>query len=412
MFASRRGFVAIVLSGVLSLGMYAPAWAQASAGCDWYEAPVNLAYPETNARYYQVDLPVRPPSGSRIRIEGEYLATRYFSFQIYDSRYAPIDELSDYKLVPDTGSESTLLGPSATNPDVAPGGRYTAVVNYGTVKTVKPKNTLYTGAGITSSRKFRLVLRTYLEESQVSLPKIVLETPTGDRPLGGGLCRSSAGQPSETGLPMLDSLLLPKPPDEPVLLSGIPSPSRNVPFAVYYGAQTGNSEFGVNKNAAYMSATVRNRGELVLIRGRAPSFRERTGTTPAVPDVRYWSFCQNNLLLTTVVACRADREIPVNDNGNYYVVIADNGAPRLPSNSGYAMLPYTSALSGFVIYRQLLPAEDFVGAINTVPRGTAPKKVIGDYAPTATYCPVSLFQSSFKAGKTPDQIYAACAAAR
>lgn len=396
---------AALLAGLLASVMQTPARAQAPnaglTGCDWYEAPIKLAYPETNARYYQADLPLLPPAGSRIRIEGSYPATRYFSFQIYNPSYAPIDDLSDYLIVPDPGSQSTLLGPTVSNPDVQPGGRYTAYVNYRTIPQTRAANALYTGAATTSLNRFRLVLRTYLEDQRVPLPKLVLETPSGDRPLGVGLCRPALGLPEVAGLPAVASEA-----DD----AGLPS-SRKVPFEVFYGAQTGDSEFGLNQNAAYMSATVRNTGDLVLIRGRAPSFRERTGRTPLLPEVRYWSFCQNAKVLTTVVDCRADREIPVDANGNYHIVVADGAATRLPKNSGYAALPFGPVALGFLIYRQLLPAADFVGAISQVLQGTPPEDVIGDYTPVATYCPPVLFEARVRAGDTPYQVFAACAAA-
>ena len=398
---------AAALFSLLAAAAQMPAQAQAPAptagltGCDWYEAPIKLAYPETNARYYQADLPLLPSAGSRIRIEGSYPATRYFSFQIYDPSYAPVDDLSDYLIAPNPGSQSTLLGPTASNPDVQPGGRYTAYVNYRTIPKARAANTLYTGAATTSLNRFRLVLRTYLEDQRVPLPKLVLETPSGDRPIGVGLCRPALALPEVAGLAANSSAA------EDASLSD----SRKVPFEVFYGAQTGDSEFGLNKNAAYMSATVRNSGELVLIRGRAPTFRERDQRAPLQPDVRYWSFCQNAKLLTTVVDCRADREIPVDAKGNYHIVVADGAAQRLPKNSGYAALPFGPVALGFLIYRQLLPDADFVGAISSVPRGTQPEDVIGDYTPVATYCPPALFEARVRAGDTPYQVFAACAAA-
>lgn len=394
-----------LLAGLFAVVLQTPAQAQAPTagltGCDWYEAPIKLAYPETNARYYQADLPVRPPAGSRIRIEGQYPATRYFSFQIYDPSYAPIDDLSDHLITADRGSQSTLLGPTTGNPDVEPGGRYTAYVRYGAVPKTRQRNTLYTDDSIGAARQYRLTMRTYLEDQRVPLPKLVLETPNGDRPIGVGLCRPPIS------LPPLEEPSLTPPVSGVVSLLG----SRRVPFEVFYGAQNGDSEFGLNQNAAYMSATVRNVGELILIRGRAPTFRERDGRVPLLPDVRYWSFCQNAKVLTTVIACRADREIPVDARGNYHIVVADGAAERLPKDSGYAALPFGPVVLGFLIYRQLLPDADFVGAIGQVPQGTPPRDVIGDYTPIATYCPPALFEARVRAGDTPYQVFAACAAA-
>lgn len=402
--AARRRLTIAVLAGLSGLGLQLSAAAQPLVGCGWREAPLRLAYPETNAHYYQADVPLLPPPGSRLRIEGEYLPTRYFSFQVYDAQYAPIDEISDYLVTPDAGSLSTLLGPTASNPAVAPGGRYTAYVNYGKLPTVRRRNTVYTGAPVTALTRFQLTLRTYLEESPVKLPRLVLETPTGDLPVTPYPCRlqttNSTLAESQLAAPAQEAAT---PPANP----------RDVPFAVFYGAENGDSEFGLNQNAAYMSATVTRRKDIIVIRGRAPTFRDRAATRPARPELRYWSFCQNDLRLTTVVACLADRDIPVDANGIYHLVVADGAAERLPKSAGFAAMPFGQVLfgQGFLIYRQLLAADGFAGAIATVPRGVAPQSVIGDYTPTAVYCPPALFEARVRARDTPEQVFAACAAA-
>lgn len=275
----------LLLPVLAALGAPLPMQAQllAGNGCDWSESALLTAYPETHARYYTATLPTLPPAGSRIRIEGAYLDTRYFSFQLYDGRYQPLDALPDHLLVPDAGSESTLASRTASNPAVEPGGRYTAYIDYGPIPQDRSANTLYTGVEVTSLQTTRVVLRTYLENGSVQLPKIVVETPTGDQRLGTSLSSSECGgpKPAALELPGLPLNLV------SAGLTGLYA-TRNVQFDVYYGGAAGGG-VGLNQDTAFMAATIRNAGDVVVVRGRAPTFRERTDSTPATPDVRYWS---------------------------------------------------------------------------------------------------------------------------
>lgn len=383
-----------------------PAAAQ-SSGCDWREGSLNLAYPETNARYYTAALPQRPPAGSRIRIEGLYPNTRYFSFQTYTGTYLPIDTLADHQVQPDAGSAATWVDRTVSAPDVAPGGRYTVYVEYTRFPEIRKANTLYTDAGRTSTRRHLLVHRTYLEDGPIVLPRIVLETPDGDRPLDSGTGNACA-ETAPFQLSLLSGLNL----LNLSLGSLFPTASQAVDWEVYYETSPTNEGFGLNQDARYMSADVDAGGGVILIRGRAPTVREQSGATPELPDVRYWSICQNDRTTTLVTACVNDREVAVDEAGFFNVVVADAGVVRLPDGAGFARLPFGPSLRGFLIYRQLLAGTDFPGAIGRVDRGIAAADVIGDYAPVSVICPVSRFQRRIDAGDSPAAVYAACAAGR
>ncbi|HEX2239644.1 MAG TPA: hypothetical protein VHJ82_00660 [Actinomycetota bacterium] len=56
-------------------------------------------------------------------------------------------------------------------------------------------------------------------------------------------------------------------------------------------------------------------------------------------------------------------------------------------------LPWGGAYyDGVVIYRHMLPAPRFRQAIQNVPEGTPPEKVLGDYFPRAAYCDAATFE--------------------
>lgn len=393
--------------------------------CGWYEPPVALAYPEANARYYQIDLPARPPAGARVRVEGEFLGTRYFSLQTYDARFDPVDHLADYRLRADPGSRSTLLGPTASNPAIRPGGRYTAYVEYGAPPRQRPRNTLYTGTRIDAPVRARLWLRAYLPETRVPLPVVVLETPDGDRPLfAPDACRpplrpaggdaAAADAHVDATAAMADAVPAPTTAADFVATAG--SSPRVRRFEVFHDIGDdgeANSQFGLNQDAAYMALAVRRSDDVLLVQGRAPTFRDRFIAVPLRPEVRYWSFCQNDEQRTTVVACAADRSIPVDAAGRYHLALGD-GLPALPLRArGFAALPFGTVRDGrgLLIYRQLIAAVDFAGAIQRVGSGQDARAVIGDYAPIAVSCPRTLFSARVRAGDTPASIIASCAAA-
>ena len=417
--AGRPGAGRLLVAAMIGIGLQLPAQAQlrggASSGCDWSEAAVLPAYPETHARYYTATLPTNPPANSRIRIEGLYPDTRYFSYQIYDGAYSPIDGLPDYLLLPDAGSESTFSSRTAGNPAVAPGGRYTAYIQYGPIQANRPPNTLFTDAERSSLRTTRVVLRSYLEDATVLLPKIVLETPDGDQRLGTSLSSSecgSAAAPSAglSGLPFNIAF--------PGLPASQPSPfqtglgalnsNRNIRFDVYYGTTRAGDDFGLNQDTAFMAATLKNLGDVILIRGRAPSFRERTASTPTDPDVRYWSMCQNDKATTLVIACAADRETRIDADGFFNLIVANPGTVRLPASSAFTELPFGASSNGYLIYRQLLSRQDFAGSAARIPVGVAPESVIGDYTPKGVYCSAARFNASINAGDSPAAVFAAC----
>jgi hypothetical protein len=162
----------------------------------------------------------------------------------------------------------------------------------------------------------------------------------------------------------------------------------------------------------------------LVIRGRAPSVPETLegNRTFGSGDVRYWSFCQNELFSSRVIDCIVDEEIPVDSDGDYTLVTSlaahrpanartkcgfawmewspnGDGAPDFDPSTGGA-IPDTALPrekggrpeQGFIGYRQILPSPDFVGSIANV---SAPgeESALGDYLPKARYMTRSKFQS-------------------
>ena len=111
----ERPFAVLALASLLALVSFTssaqvPSPAPAGRACEWSEPGGNTAYPETHARYFRLPIPRSRTEGLRLRIDGDYLATRYFSYQLYGSAFNAIDVLADHQIQPDPGSQSPLAG--------------------------------------------------------------------------------------------------------------------------------------------------------------------------------------------------------------------------------------------------------------------------------------------------------------
>ncbi|MBA4284248.1 MAG: hypothetical protein C0434_01795 [Xanthomonadaceae bacterium] len=408
-------------SGATALPADAAGPPASDSSCDWTEPDGNTAYPETHARYFRLALPRSRTRGLRLRIDGHYLAARYFSYQLYGSAFNAIDVLSDHRIQPNPGSQSPLTGITRIDPAIRPGGQYTVYVVFADRPAHPAPNTLYAGASALPIGRNYLFLRAYLSNGVVPLPVIRYErddgSPAQDSPIERSACADGSQPPS---LKLRRTAVNDDGPLPALRLGGqqagspLPAaPGRDVPFEVYRPSRVLGSGVVYNQDAGFMSARIENRNELVLVRFRAPSFPALRG--PVVPEVRYWSLCQNRQLLQTVIACVADRDAIIDASGFFHAVIGDFGGrpPGADARHGFSYLPNAGLVdNGFLIYRQLLSRPGFGGAITSVPPGASPQTVLGDYSPQATTCPRALFTARSLAGDSAAQVYAACRAAR
>jgi len=424
-----RAFVLASLLGFSSFKSFAdtalPADGAGSSAsdsrCGWIEPDGNTAYPETHARYFRLALPRSGTRGLRLRIDGHYLAARYFSYQLYGAAFNAIDVLADHQIRPNAGNQSPLTGITEIDPAIRPGGQYTVYVQFADKPARPAPNTVYAGASALPIGRNYLFLRAYLSNGVVPLPVLRYErddgTPAEDGPLERSACADDRLLPSldlqrtatEDGSPLAALQAGEQRADSPLPATT----DRDLPFEIYQPRKRLGGGVVYNQDAGFMSARIERRDELVLVRFRAPSFPTLRG--PVVPEVRYWSLCQNRHLLQTVIACVADRDAAIDASGFFHAVIGDLGGrpPGADAKHGFSYLPNAGLVdNGFLIYRQLLSRPGFGGAITSVPPGASPQAVLGDYSPQATTCPRALFSARVLAGDSAAQIYAACRVAR
>ena len=328
------------------------------------DTPTNVLFPDSNSNYWLAAIPLA--ASTTVTVSGGGIDARYWSLQTYtasDVFSSTIDSLRDDQVA--TGSDGswsitvTPSGDTGTNPLRA--------LEEGT-----PSGTTW------------LMFRTYLPDDP-SMPAGSLGLPTVEiTDEWGTRVTEPCPHPSNT------------PPGTPASTEGSAPEWIQAPQLTFRRPQPTFTPFP-NADAAYLaSPAMRRAGEVVVIRGKAPmSPAEATSPNGADPDVRYWSWCQFGLPSTRTVACVADRDVPLDADGWYTVVISDPG--DRPANAtaaeGVAWLPWgREPLAAFAL-RNLVPDPSFSESAHSVPVSAAATSVhMGDHTPAATFCARSTFE--------------------
>jgi hypothetical protein len=385
------------------------------AGCSWpthlNQDTFNFAYPDESAAYWGAHLPYVTPE-TEVVIEGRYPNVRYFSFHVYDEVQRPIDSISDLAVRPSAG------GNPFSDPK-AGGGRYRVRVAF-EAKPKRPRpNTIYAGAmenGMPNPGGF-LIYRIYVPDDEdkptggVPLPTVILRTGGGAIEIPFGSCDPL---PPDQGGQTNDVINDLSYPDQTGRNTHHPAATDPPVFRRFYGTDQFPKDFRdddqgdsaeaqfkggflSNQQIAYLYAYVsREYGDVLVLRVRAPSFPDtRAGVKPTAPrDVRYWSVCQNNGLSQRVSDCTADYQSALR-RGYATIVISDpSDRPKnATKRNGVTWLAWGGAYyEGLVIYRHMLPARNFDGAIQRIREGRSASKTIGSYYPSGAYCTKERFE--------------------
>lgn len=370
----------------------------------------NVLAVDTNAVYWGGTYAALP--GTRIRIEGQYPHSRYISWNVYDAVARPIDALSDVQLAPNPGSTNPFAsGASRT----AEPRDYTAFIEVGPRPEQPAPNTLYTGGSSGGTFLYRVYVPDEGRDQKggVPLPRVTLESADGSgAPFSMDQCRELQAPYAQ---PLNDLIAgaagLPGP-----TADGEGYPGRNPPNwrlfenlcgsavdilldnedgeALHPDARSRCGDgpgFLSNRDIAYVfTGTSRGFGELLVLRGRAPTFADtRSGPAvmPSGQQLRYWSFCQYEPATQRVIDCRSDDRVSVGPDGRYTIVVST--AAQRPDNArpecGVTWLPWGPQTQGLLIYRHMLPDPSFAQAIQHVPQPGGEQDTMGAYYPSGEY---------------------------
>ena len=370
----------------------------------------NVLALDTNAVYWGGTYAALP--GTRIRIEGQYPHSRYISWNLYDAAARPIDALADVQLAPQPGSTNPFL-PGASR--TAAERSYTAFIEVGPRPDQPAPNTIYTGSSNGGTFLYRVYVPDRGRDAKggVPLPNVSLE-PAGGAGGAPGLdgCRELQAPYAQP----LNDLIAGSPAAPDPTGDGKGYPGRNPPRWWLFENLCGSAVdvlldnedgeafhpdargrcgdgpgFLSNRDIAYVfTGTSRGFGELLVLRGRAPSFaRTRRGpaTMPSGHQLRYWSFCQYEPATQRVIACRSDDRVRVGPRGFYKIVVST--ASERPRNArrrcGVTWLAWGPQSQGLLIYRHMLAAPSFEQAIQNVGEPGREREVMRGYHPQSRY---------------------------
>ncbi|WP_045226921.1 hypothetical protein [Methyloterricola oryzae] len=412
--------------------------------CAWWlettPETMNVAYPDTEATYWTT--PFIAKTGLKLKIKGQFPQARYFSLTVYDNSFGYFTTsegvssgIADYLIVPDSGS----VNPWQSS-DAASGGSFTVTVEdnvtqamYETENTIPISPSTPVSGKLPSDIRF-LIFRTYVPAggaAQVSLPTVTIDDGTQSTDLA--LCSASRlkklaklSKDVAKVTKAIKGLRTRTSQYEPPCNS---SASGCPPLMEFFLPSSGvTSTVFPNPDNAYISALfVPKRGEVVVVRGLAPSSPSAVGTgsvgdaVGASPvnwpqteyQVRYWSIANNVYkkpypVVTfgrgkrVVYGGAPDLSTPLDTEGRYNVVIShpadkpknatvDNGIAWLPTQVDKPRAWET------LIMRNMLPNSSFTNAIQQIPSSNygdpaAAQSVMGDYYPSIASCTRAVFE--------------------
>ena len=355
---------------------------------------INIAFPDEGAQYWLTNIPLVP--GVDVVITGTFPRARYMSFHAYEGSM-PIDIVSDVDVVPKTGINPFV--PHAKRDDA---GTYEVRVVGGPRPPAAERepNTLYAGEGLNGEPlvETRVIYRVYLPEIDVrggvGLPRIEYRgapdvasplpscegfLPVGDVGVNDAIKeaswpRDTTASPSERTWGISRSR---------------PQPNTIGPLTVY----TGNVFFA-NFDNDYLSLFVgRHVGDVAVMRAKAPTFPDTRGAKRmGTGQLRYWSFCTNELATTRYVACLADEDAVLDANGYVTVVVSD--VAHKPSNLRATdnWLPAGPYPDSLVLYRHMRPDPTFTQSVQSAPSEAEAPASMGEYYPNAIACSRAQFE--------------------
>lgn len=330
------------------------------SGCGW--APVgNVLFPDLNARYWKVVVPVR--SGQQVRVTGQFPHARYTAYALQGAAGSG-DAVNDAQITPDTGSANPFLAGADRN--VAARAYTLHVVPGDAPSSGRAPNTLYAGDGFVAQHAVTLVHRIYDVDAAVdqatggvSFPIVEAVDATGavatrcDSNRGGvtpGANFAPLPAGADTGIGAVGT----NPPSWQKFVNTATAYSQilhsdllgDALYDTVSGATSGTSSGGLGANVdnQYISALVNsNYGKVLALTATMPSYPETyQGQSPmGSGQVRYWSMCSEIFTTTQAVQCIPDHAVPLRTDRTFTIVVSAPGdRPRnATEDCGVAWLP-------------------------------------------------------------------------
>jgi hypothetical protein len=360
-----------------------------AGGVAGYDGDLNAAYWVTS---------FLATAGAGLTIDGAFPSARYMSVSAYNTYGAASGvHFYDAEIQPAAG-----LNPFQPAVGVGAAGTYQLQIVAAPAPAEPAPNTLYVGQ---NNALVYVLYRVYDADSAadpsggVGLPAVSTTfrgqvTATYDAcvgsaslapaPVGGaaGATALEGGRAPVTGAGEFTGAMLPS-----------PSPPA---WAIVHPTTLANAD------ASYLEAqVVPAPGRIVVVQARIPTFPDTNGgERPWAPaDVRYSSLCDEAQYSQQVSACVADHAAVQSGGVATFVFSAPADQPtNATSANGVNWLPWGTASTELLVYRQILADPTFAQSIAAVPPGAAPPTTMGPYEPTIAYCSPAQFESAGAAG--------------
>ncbi|WP_460581663.1 hypothetical protein [Gordonia jinhuaensis] len=385
--------LAVVLAMVGSAGVasgapvrsgptFLPGAQATSSGCGWKAVP-NALYPDLNARYWQVSVPLK--QGQQIRLDGRFPHARYMAVALQGAGSGSGDAIHDSLISPAAGSTNPFVVGADRN---ATARSYQLSVVPAAVPATCVPNTLYTGSA--KGGQISILYRIYQVDHDVDeasggagFPSV---TVVDSNETTVSTC--SANNPTLVAPATFASL-------PPVAAAGIGAFGTNPPtWQKFINAQTsyaqllrsdllGDSAYsavtgvtakgaagglGANVDNQYVTTLLNpHYGKVLVVTATMPTFPATgSGQSPmGSGQVRYWSMCSEKFATTQAVACLADESIPLDAQRHFTVVVsAPADRPRYATPAcGVAWLPASTSPGTALVMRNLLADASFTQSI-------------------------------------------------
>ncbi len=400
MMVKRVSAIALALLMALSMCSIMVAAFPEAAACDeggeaeWgYYDYGGYGYTDLNAAYYYYLFSAEDNQDLRFEFKGEFPHARYMSFTLYDEGQLPVDALHDVDINPD---------PWNRNP-FRPGVDRTVANRSYTVQMV-PEGSAHAGEPNT------LVISDEVKTA-VLLMRVYL--PDDGQPLDGGV-----GMPSTSTFYDATGETAPGPAwmdvgdyrdttiRELLEMQEYVHAYRDALSPYVESWSVDESYFLPQYGSPYVWTSLDyypELGDIAVMRFRAPTFTDTSGgggEFTGEEDVRYFSVSVAASWTTITQRTIHDSELVIDEDGFVNLVI---GAPRWLANraksKGWNVLPGKLDQKPMVVFRQMLPRDDFAGSFMVLPEldifvppeqsgalEKAASQHIGDWALQGDYC--------------------------
>ncbi|OAZ05491.1 hypothetical protein [Flavobacterium succinicans] len=398
-----------LFSAIIAILIFTNNFAQTTWEAPYVGSSKEILYlPDANAVYWRYGWERTENQTSGYIIKGEFPDARYFSYNIYDDNTkTSLGSLTDINIVADGNNEYSIY-----------------IVPEGTI--INAKNVFYFKKNLT---KISIMLRHYLPKNNINgnkpLPTIANFDPKNNAIEKANksttVPKFSKEDVDKYLIPMFNKFMENSEEEMEKLMTNESKKTLNIEELICKQVVEGAFNFykkdslihsynlksdGTypNKDNHYLTMPMIrfNPSDVCIVKFKAPKF-PKTKSEFTKSDVRYFSISQGDEL-TYNMQTIADYQFLIHPDGFIYIVIGNetealkNKAKSLKIN----FMPWLTKEKMLLIYRNMLPNENYKLGVNSVPEMDKTKpaekqrgeRFIGEFSPISNFFSTEIFMKS------------------